>query len=440
MIAALTTLIAVILLSWSAALAVTGPGTASIAWAVHDQALYLSGLLAIGLMSFAMVLATRPAWLEKPLGGMDRIYRTHKWSAILAVGFATLHWLVEMSDDVVKSLVGRAGRVPEQHYNGLIDNLRDAAEEFGEFAIYVVIAMVVLALWKRFPYKFWRHIHRAMPALYLLLAFHAAMLAPTRYWSQPIGIVLAFMLTAGSIAAGLSLTGRIGRSRQARGTVLSVASPTPDITEISCRLEGPWRGHRAGQFAFVRFDRFEGAHPFTIASADRGDRSVRFEIKALGDYTRGLSTRVHMGQSVTVEGPYGRFELDRRDAKARQIWIAGGIGITPFIAWLEALRGNPDAAPVAELHYSTRDAERDPFVARLQSLCATLPRITLTVHDSSKPDGSLTAERLAAVHGDAKRTEVWFCGPSAFGQQLRSGLARSWGRRLRFHQEAFDMR
>ncbi|MGL1834314.1 ferredoxin reductase family protein [Rhodocyclaceae bacterium SMB388] len=440
MIAALTSLIAVIVLSWGAALAVTGPGTTSMAWAAYDQALYLSGLLAIGLMSFAMVLATRPRWLEKPFGGMDRIYRAHKWSAILAVGFATLHWLVEMSDDVVKSLVGRAGRVPEQHYTGLLDSLRDAAEEFGEFAIYVVIAMVLLALWKRFPYKFWRHIHRAMPALYLLLAFHAAMLAPTTYWSQPIGIVLAFMLTAGSIAAGLSLTGRIGRSRQAQGTVLSVETPTPDITEIICRLEGPWRGHRAGQFAFVRFDRFEGAHPFTIASADRGDRSVRFEIKALGDYTRGLSKRVHVGQSVTVEGPYGRFELDRRDTKARQIWIAGGIGITPFIAWLEALRANPDAAPAAELHYSTRNAERDPFVARLHSLCATLPHITLTVHDSSEPDGSLTAERLAAAHGDAKHTEVWFCGPRAFGEQLRAGLARSWGRRLRFHQEAFDMR
>ena len=35
-----------------------------------------------------MTLATRPVWLERPLGGMDRVYRLHKWSGILAVGFA----------------------------------------------------------------------------------------------------------------------------------------------------------------------------------------------------------------------------------------------------------------------------------------------------------------------------------------------------------------
>ena len=64
----------------------------------------------------------------------------------------------------------------------------DAGEELGEFAIYLVLAMVVLSLWKRFPYKFWRHLHRAMPVFYLLLAFHAAVLAPPDYWTQPVGV------------------------------------------------------------------------------------------------------------------------------------------------------------------------------------------------------------------------------------------------------------
>ena len=54
-----------------------------------------------------MFLATRPAWLERPLGGMDRIYRTHKWAGILAVAFAALHWLLDMSGDILKGLIGR---------------------------------------------------------------------------------------------------------------------------------------------------------------------------------------------------------------------------------------------------------------------------------------------------------------------------------------------
>ena len=50
-------------------------------WAVREHALMLTGLWSFALMSLAMMLATRPAWLERPFGGMDRIYRVHKWAA-----------------------------------------------------------------------------------------------------------------------------------------------------------------------------------------------------------------------------------------------------------------------------------------------------------------------------------------------------------------------
>jgi hypothetical protein len=57
-------------------------------WISRQEALYLSGYLSIALMSLAMFLATRPTWLEVPLGGMDRVYRTHKWAGILAISLA----------------------------------------------------------------------------------------------------------------------------------------------------------------------------------------------------------------------------------------------------------------------------------------------------------------------------------------------------------------
>src|SRR5690606_39071489 len=149
-----------------------------------------------------------------------------------------------------------------------------------------------------------------------------------------------------------------------------------------------------------------GAHPFTIASADRGDRTVTFAIKALGDYTRGLAHRLRAGQPVQVEGPYGRFDFTRGDRHAQQIWIAGGIGITPFLAWLESLRDHPEQAVSAELHYCIRDREADPFVSRLEALCAAVPNVRLYVH-ALRQGGELSAEVLAA-HTDATRAEIWF--------------------------------
>lgn len=168
-----------------------------------------------------------------------------------------------------------------------------------------------------------------MPVLYLALAFHAAFLAPLDYWTQPVGVLLAGLIAAGSVASVRVLAGRIGQDRRVGGVVESVRDAGAGVTEVVCRLDEGWRGHRPGQFAFATFDRLEGAHPFTIAGADRGDRRVRFQIKALGDYTRGLAQRLQPGRPMQVEGPYGCFDLPQSLDGREQIWIAGGIGVTP---------------------------------------------------------------------------------------------------------------
>jgi predicted ferric reductase len=403
-------------------------------WLGRQQLLYLSGLLSVAMLSLAMFLATRPVWLEAPLGGMDRIYRSHKWAGILAVGLAALHWLVEMSGDILKATIGRQGRVPDEVFTGWLDVLRDLAEDMGEWAIYALLAMLVITLWKQFPYRPWRFLHRAMPVLYLMLAFHAALLAPTAYWAQPVGALLAVLLAAGVYGALHTLLGRIGKARESRGEIIAVAPLAPDVTTVVCRLGPGWRGHRPGQFAFVSFDDQEGAHPFTMASADQGDHTVSFQIKALGDYTRSLPQRLRPGQSVRVEGPYGRFDMGRRQRRARQIWIAGGIGVTPFLAWLASLQAAPDKAPAAELHYCTRDQASDAFVPRLRALCATLPTVRLHLHDARQG-----AKLTAAALGVSGKTEIWFCGPTGLANALRQGLA-ALGWRPRFHQEAFEMR
>jgi len=130
--------------------------------------------------------------------------------------------------------------------------------------------------------------------------------------------------------------------------------------------------------------------------------------------------------------------LSRADLSARQIWIAGGIGITPFLAWLESLQNKRAATVSAELHYFVQDSASDPFVNRLQALCAALPDVRMHLHDGQSAPASV--ENLAASSGAPKRTEVWFCGPLGLGRVLRDGLSQALDGRLRFHQEAFEFR
>ena len=52
-----------------------------------------SGVIAMGCMSVAMILALRPRWPEAWFGGLDKMYRLHKWLGIAALVFAVIHWL-----------------------------------------------------------------------------------------------------------------------------------------------------------------------------------------------------------------------------------------------------------------------------------------------------------------------------------------------------------
>ena len=428
-------LLAAIGAAWALAMANTAyPADGAWLWITRQEAMNLTGLLSIALMSLSMLLATRPIWLEKPLHGLDRIYRLHKWSGILAIAFGAAHWLAKLSSGLIKTLIGSDGRLPKIRYDGFLEVLREFGKDMGEPALYVVLLMLAITLWRRFPYHYWRHLHRVMPVLYLLLALHAVMLSPPAYWRQPVGALLAVVLAVGVVASVMSLGGLIGRRRQVDGSVRAV-STSGEITELTCLLGEQWESHRPGQFAFITFDRLEGAHPFTIASADRGDRTVTFFIKALGDFTRNLAQRVEIGQVVSIEGPYGRFQLARTPPAARQIWVAGGIGATPFVAWLEALQSAPTRA--ADLHYCTRDRDADSMVWRLQTLCAALPGIALNIHSARHGD-VLTAASLKLAEGE--QPEVWFCGPNGLAEALKKSLKSSRNGRWRFHQEAFEMR
>jgi len=156
---------------------------------------------------------------------------------------------------------------------------------------------------------------------------------------------MAIFLLGGSLASGLSLTGRVGRRRQVRGTVTAIKTPARDVTEVTCHVGPAWRGHRAGQFAFVTFDRMEGR--------TRSPLPVRLGKMAPSLFSSNPSATIPAisarksawVRQVKVEGPYGSFNFDRRNRKSHQIWIAGGIGITPFLAWLEALEGSTATVP-----------------------------------------------------------------------------------------------
>ncbi len=419
-------------------------------WQLRQHTIYLSGLWSIGLMALVLLLALRLPLLDRLLGGMDQVYRLHKWAGIAAALTAIAHWGAKESSGWIKALWGRAGKPEHDAVLPWLTDARGFAKDLGEWAFYLLLAMVALTLLSRLlPYKRWRSLHRAMPVLFLALVLHAVALMPLTFWALPLGLLMGTLLALGSLAALWSLAGWVGRSRSHAARIQSVEAlgdaGTGAPVEVICAMPKGWPGHRAGQFVFVRFDAAEGAHPFTIASAPHalgtgpgGETLLRLVIKPLGDYTRTLHRSLHAGQRVDIEGPYGRFD-GQGSRRRRQVWVAAGVGVTPFFALLEARQPgrategrNP--APV-HMHYCTRDARRDPLLARLQDLCAkALPPVPLAVHSEAQ------GQRLRPqdLQNEPGPLDIWFCGPPGLGDVLQE-QARGPSR-WRLHRESFVMR
>ena len=403
-----------------------------------------SGIIAIGAMSVAMLLALRPKWLEPHLDGLDKIYRLHKWLGITALVVSILHWWWATGS---KWMVGwgwleRPQRGPRPAASelgpieGWLGGQRHLAESVGEWAFYAALALLVLALVKYFPYHLFRKTHKWLAVAYLSLVFHTLVLTKFAYWAQPIGWLLAVLLTSGSVAALWVLLGKVGSGRKVNGTIESLAYyPELRVLETRVALNAGWPGHAAGQFAFAMSNPKEGAHPYTIASAwNPADRRITFITKALGDHTGRLHERLKVGTPVTVEGPYGRFDF--ADQQAAQIWIGAGIGITPFVARMKERAIKRDERTI-DLFHSTSDFS--PAAIDKLTADAAAAGVRLHVLVSSK-DGRLSAERIRREVPGWANASVWFCGPPAFAQSLRNDFVAHGLPAERFHQELFQMR
>lgn len=138
--------------------------------------------------------------------------------------------------------------------------------------------------------------------------------------------------------------------RLCKGKVAAVEEIVED-TRIFRIDTGGALPHRAGQYALLHAEGFD-PREFSIASAPDAP-FLEFHIKTTG---RGISQHIFdtwkEGVNVTLEAPYG--DHFWRPAARPLLALAGGVGIAPIKAIIEAHLGHDEAAP-AHLYWGVRD-------------------------------------------------------------------------------------
>ena len=210
-----------------------------------------------------------------------------------------------------------------------------------------------------------------------------------------------------------------------------------EIMELSLAPVGAPMPFVPGQFAMLYLEGASGwrRHPFSIASAPASNL-LRFTIKALGDDTTSMRETVQRGMPAVIRGPFGRF-THAKGGKS-QLWIAGGLGIAPFLSWLRALEEDPAPGQI-DFFYSAADGGA-AFVDELDAIALTHEELRIHLVNTSI-DGRLTAaQALATAGGDPSAFSVFLCGPEGMVHSFQTQLRHAGVPAKAIHREYFNWR
>jgi ferredoxin-NADP reductase len=169
-------------------------------------------------------------------------------------------------------------------------------------------------------------------------------------------------------------------------------------------------------------------NPYSLMS-DPFDQSAYTISVRRDDEGRGgslfMHTSVSVGDEMVISNPVNLFSLDLRAKK--HLMIAGGIGITPFLAQLKQLdraHGN------WELHYACRSEALGSYV---DYLTTTHPNDVSVYYDDQ--DQAIDLDNL--LDGQPLGTHIYVCGPKGMINWVRAKATELGWPREAIHFEEF---
>jgi predicted ferric reductase len=348
------------------------------------------GAFTLSALAFSLLLAARFKVVDTLLGGPDKSYEAHSLAGVMSVVGLVGHWMLA-------SDVGR----------GIIPQLAESGETAGVIAAFAMIGLAFVSAIRAIPYHIWKVSHWLMGPMFGFAVYHTFFTATTLAVLSPPLIFLAAASAIGFVAWVRTLS--CHRKGNSDLRVVSVATKGR-AAELTLQADTDLLAYRPGQFAMLSDPkRNNERHPFSIA----------------------------VGDLLTLGVPEGRFYPKTSAERPAQLWVAGGIGITPFLASLEAM--TPDDAAQITLVYCYRGVETAIGIDVLRVHATRLPQLRLIGTDSALGCG-LTAQTLRAIAGTMpQRSDLYMCGAEA----LKGMVADVWtatGNKGRIHTETFDFR
>lgn len=402
-------------------------------WIFSAPSLSLRGLgKAVGLAGFAMfalvlILSARLKFFENFFRGINESYTAHHFFGGLAFCLLLFHPLL-LALSYLDSSVKEAALffLPSLYW----------PKNFGSIALLLMIITLFITFYLKLKYQVWKFTHKFM-GLAFIFAFLHVFLISSSVASNFLFKIYFFVLGTTAIVAYFYRTLFADYLvRVFDYTVKDIKALEDKIWEIEFEPKNRTIEFTAGQFAFFRF--FSQAlskeiQPFSFSSAP--GQPLKIAVKELGDYTNkigGLKT----GDSAQVEGPFGAFSF-RNYPNKKQIWVAGGVGITPFLSMLRDLTAK-DRDYNVDLYFSAKDDNCLAFKEEIESNAQKNQNLNVIFWPTDK-NGFINANSIQKQTSDIKERDILICGPGPMMTALKKQFLEQGISKNQIHTEEFEL-
>jgi propane monooxygenase reductase subunit len=207
--------------------------------------------------------------------------------------------------------------------------------------------------------------------------------------------------------------------QQAVAEVVSNEPVTHDLRHLVLRLVEPREiKFFPGQYVDIAVPGTDETRSFSMANTSCRDGQLEFVIKIYPDglFSHFLDTRLAVGDTLNLTGPYGVFTL-REGHAADLIFIGGGAGMAPILSLLRSM-AERGIQRKATYYYGARRRRDLCFEKELRSLEESLPGFKF-VPALSEPapddawDGEvgLITDVVQRFESDLKAAHAYVCGP-----------------------------
>lgn len=195
-----------------------------------------------------------------------------------------------------------------------------------------------------------------------------------------------------------------------------------DVFTFEPADDTPVTDARPGQYVTIQTrvpDGLRQPRQYTLIPADSRQRRIAVKLDPQGEVSPLLHEHLQVGDVVELSNPYGDMVL--RDTDQPLVLISAGIGVTPMLALLDAVRTHNPQRQVLAVH-ADRSPASWPLADEMKALVEALPNARLVTFfeeaGTGDFDGFLDVTKLD-LPADAN---VVLCGPLPFLQAARQSV------------------